>query len=107
LEADVVILSHVIHDWDEEHAATILRNTRPAMRRGGRLLIAEAILPPGNKPHPGKEMDVAMLLWGDGRERTLDEYRRLLDSAGLQLSRVVSLPSNPLGLSLIESVVAG
>jgi O-methyltransferase domain len=84
-----------------------LHNTRAAISRGDRLLLAEAILPPGNEPHPSKDMDVTMLLWGDGRERTLEEYRDLLDGAGLQLSRVVSLPPNPLGLALIESVVAG
>jgi hypothetical protein len=50
---------------------------------------------------------VTMLLWGAGRERTLVEYRDLLASAGLQLSRVVSLPPNPLGFSLMEAVIAG
>ena len=107
VEADVVIPSHVIHDWDDAHAATILRNTRAAMRQGDRLLVAEAIVPPGNEPHPSKQMDVTMLLWGDGRERTLEEYRDLLDSAGLRLNRVMSLPANPLGFSLIGSVIVG
>jgi SAM-dependent methyltransferase len=106
VEADVAILSHILHDWDEEHAARILRNTRATMRPNDRLLVAEAVLPPGNGPHPGKLMDVAMLVWSKGRERTLEEYHDLLASAGLQLSRVVPLAPNPLGLSVIEAVIA-
>jgi hypothetical protein len=50
-------------------------------------------------------MDVAMLVWSEGRERTLEAYRDLLARAGFQLGGVVPLPANPLGLSLIEAVI--
>ena len=105
-DADVAILSHILHDWDDEHALRILRNTRAVMRPNDRLLVVEAVLPPGDGPHPSKLMDVAMLVWSEGRERTLDEYRDLLASAGLELGRVATLPPNPRGLSLIEAVIA-
>jgi O-methyltransferase domain/Transcriptional regulatory protein, C terminal len=81
VEADVVIMSHIIHDWDDERALSILRNTRAAMRPDDRLLLAEAILEPGDEPHPSKQADITMLVWCDGRERTLEE--RVLSRAQL------------------------
>jgi SAM-dependent methyltransferase len=104
VKADVVLLSHIIHDWSDEQALTILTNARSAMRPGDRLVLAEALLPPGDTPHPSKRTDISMLVWCEGRERTLEEYRDLLGRAGLQFNRVLELPATPLGTSLIEAV---
>jgi hypothetical protein len=91
--ADAYILSHVIHDWNEEQCLTILGHCRRAMSSGGRLLLAEMVLPPGDAPHPGKMLDVCMLLLPGGEERTEAEYAALLDKAGFRLTRVVPTAS--------------
>jgi hypothetical protein len=66
---DAYVLSHIIHDWDEDQCLAILRHIRKAMNAGGRLLIAEMVLPAGDAPHPGKMLDIAMLVWPGGQER--------------------------------------
>jgi SAM-dependent methyltransferase len=104
--ADVLILCHIIHDWDDEGAVTILRNARAAMRPGDRLLIVDAVVPPGDDPHPSKAGDVMMLAFADGRERSAEEYRALLSRAGLRLSQVIPLPPTYDGSSLVEAVAA-
>src|SRR5215469_11794793 len=38
--ADAYVMRHIIHDWDDKHAAIILRNCRRAMAPNGRLLVA-------------------------------------------------------------------
>ena len=43
---DAYLLKHVIHDWDDERAAIILRNCRRAMPITGTLLIVEGVYPP-------------------------------------------------------------
>ena len=90
---DAYLLSHIIHDWSEEQCLTILRNCKKAMKPGGRLLIVEMVLPPGNEPHPGKMLDVMMLVGPGGQERTASQYEALLGKAGLRLTRVVPTPS--------------
>jgi hypothetical protein len=100
---DVYVLSHVIHDWDEDQCVTILSHCRGAMKRDGRLLIVEMVLPPGDAPHPGKLLDVAMLVMPGGQERTQEEYRDLLGRAGFHLTRVVPTES---AVSIVESVPA-
>ncbi|HEY6293167.1 MAG TPA: methyltransferase [Terriglobia bacterium] len=91
--ADAYILSHIIHDWDQEQCLTILGHCRRAMSRAGRLLLVEMVLPEGNTPHPGKMLDMVMLTVPGGEERTEAGYRALLDKAGFRLARVVPTAS--------------
>ena len=86
---DAYLLSHIIHDWSEEQCLTILGNCRRAMNPGSRLLIVEMVLPDGDTPHPGKIIDMGMLVAPGGQERTEPEYGTLLGKAGLRLARVV------------------
>ena len=66
---DAYVLSHIIHDWDEDQCLTILRHVRKVMNPAGRLLIAEMVLPEGDTPHPGKMLDMAMLVWMSSHAR--------------------------------------
>jgi hypothetical protein len=91
---DAYLLSHVIHDWTENHCLTILGNCRRAMNSGSRLLIIEMVLPAGDTPHPGKMVDMMMLVGPGGQERTEQEYTTLLGKAGLRLTRVCP-PNRP------------
>ena len=59
---DAYLLSHVIHDWNEDQCLTILGHCRKAMKPDGRLLIVEMVLPAGDTPHPGKVLDMVMLV---------------------------------------------
>jgi hypothetical protein len=87
--ADAYLLRHIIHDWDDEKATTILRNVHRAMGTGGKLLVVESVIPPGNEPSFGKFLDLAMLVIPGGEERTEEEYRSLYQAAGFRLTRIV------------------
>ena len=97
------LLSHVIHDWNEDQCLTILRNCRHAMTPASRLLIVEMVLPAGDAPHPGKLLDLAMLVMPGGQERTEEEYATLLRKAGLNLTRVIPTAS---AVCVLEAVSA-
>jgi hypothetical protein len=98
---DIYLLKHILHDWDDDRCAAILRNCRRAMPGGGRLLVVEALLPPGNEPSYGKYLDLAMLVLLTGRERSEEEYARLLEAAGFALSRVIPTRSE---VSVLEAI---
>lgn len=88
--ADAHLLRHIIHDWDDEKATTLLRNVHRAMGAGGELLVVESVIPPGNGASFGKLLDLAMLVIPGGEERTEDEYRKLYEAAGFRLTRIVA-----------------
>jgi alkyl hydroperoxide reductase subunit AhpC len=98
---DAYMLSHIIHDWSEGQCLTILGNCRRAMKPDSRLLLIEMVLPPGNTPHPGKVLDMMMLVGPGGQERTEQEYSKLLAKAGFRLTRVVPTES---AVSVVEAV---
>jgi SAM-dependent methyltransferase len=90
--ADAYMMKHIIHDWDDEDALKILKNCHAAMRPGGKLLVLESVIAPGNEPSLGKLLDIEMLLIG-GRERTEEDFRKLFASAGFELTSIVSTPA--------------
>jgi hypothetical protein len=100
---DAYLLSHVIHDWSESQCLAILGHCRHVMKPGGRVLLIEMVLPPGNAPHPGKILDMMMLVGPGGRERTAEEYAELLAKAGLKMTRTVPTAS---AVSIVEAVVS-
>jgi len=99
--ADAYLMRHIIHDWDDDKSITILRNCRRAMGQGGKLLIVEGVVPPGNEPSVSKFFDLAMMALPGGMERTEDEYRQLFEAAGFQLTRIVPTKT---WVSVIEGV---
>jgi len=102
--AERYVMKSIIHDWDDEHALTILKNCVKAMRGpSGKIILLEMVVGPTNQPGLAKWIDIEMLAIAGGRERTRTEYANLLARAGLRLDRVVST-AGP--LAVIEAVKA-
>jgi SAM-dependent methyltransferase len=102
--ADVHVLGSVLHDWDDEKAADILRASLRALPPGGRILVCELLVPEATEPHPARWSDLGMLVLLGGRERTLSEFDKLFAAAGLVRTRV--LPVGESSFSLIEATAA-
>ena len=100
---DAYMMKHIIHDWDDERAITILKNIRQAMNPGGRVLVIESVIADGNGHDFGKLLDIEMLVSPGGKERTAAEYEDLFKGAGLRLTRIVPTKSP---YSVIEAVAA-
>jgi hypothetical protein len=99
--AELYLLASVLHDWDDPHAARILAALGQSATKDARLRIFEMLLPEDAAPHRAKLSDVLMLLMFDGaRERTVGQYRELLEGTGWQLEQVVPSPGP---MSVIEA----
>lgn len=69
--ADIYVLKHIIHDWDDARCLRLLENCREAMQGDGRLLCVDAVLPPMGDTSgvPAKFLDVDMIVFDMGKER--------------------------------------
>jgi hypothetical protein len=85
---DVYVLSTILHDWDDERAAAILRTIRKAATADARLVVLETIVPPGNDPQGAKWLDLLMLALLGGRERDDAQWRALLVGSGFEPVRM-------------------
>jgi hypothetical protein len=100
-QADVYLLKDVLHDWGDPACAQILTTVRATMKPGSRLVLVED-LQERNKPSLTASLtDIQMLTQcDDGRQRSAEELRKLMEGAGLRPGSV-NLTSGP---ALVEGV---
>jgi len=103
--ANVYIMKHIIHDWEDEKCTQLLKNCHKSMQGNGRVVCVDAVLPPmGNSDGaPAKFLDLQMLVAITGKERTEDQWRHLYDLAGFEISSIMPLHDN-FGTSIVEGV---
>jgi len=100
---DAYIMKHIIHDWPDDICVKILQGCRKGVNVGGKLLVADSVIKPGNDPDFGKLLDLEMLLLPGGRERTEQQFRDLFAASGWRLNRVIPTASP---VSIVEGVPA-
>src|SRR5688572_7342783 len=79
--ADCYLIMQVIHDWENQKAARILDAIRKAAAPGAKLLLIECIVPEDSQPSWTKMLDLQMLTLLSGKERTENEYSKMLQTA--------------------------
>lgn len=93
VQADVVTLARVLHDWDDGDAIKILSQARAILSPGGKLFIIEMLM----EEHgvSGALCDLHLMMATGGRERSQKAFERLLAETGFRLvdvRRVAALP---------------
>jgi SAM-dependent methyltransferase len=103
--ADLYVLKHIVHNWDDARCIRLLGNCRAQLAEGGRVICADALLPPpGDAGAPAtKLLDVQMLVMFPGRERTREQWESLYAAAGLRIEQITPL-HDVFGTSLVEGV---
>ncbi len=82
-EADLFGLGKILHDWPDEKGIGLLRAIRQRLPSGGGILLAEKLLDEDKRgPIAAQLQSLNMLVCTEGKERTLGEFRSLLESAG-------------------------
>lgn len=89
-EAELYLLSRILHDWEDEKCRTILGNISRAMGEQSQLLVIEKMIP--------REMDARhmhlymndLYMWAvcGGKERTEEEFDGLFAKAGLKIKDI-------------------
>jgi O-methyltransferase domain len=91
--ADGYLLRHIIHDWTDEQSVQILSNCRKVIPAHGRVLLVEFTVSAANQASLGKDVDMMMLAFPGGMERTVAEYAELFEQSGFRLAKVTPTKS--------------
>ncbi|MGH9622566.1 MAG: methyltransferase, partial [Bryobacteraceae bacterium] len=109
--AEVYMMKHVLHGYQDEGAVEVLRRCRSAVPPEGRLLVIEFVLP-DIVDHADLELeqrlmsDLNMLAVTSGKERSAREWKALFDSAGFECRGITPVPGEL--VSIVEAApVAG
>jgi len=104
---DAYVLMEVLHDWTDGQSKRILQQIRKSAPAAAKVLIVETVLPgetawaDGKGAHFGHHLDINMLVLTGGRERTIEEFKRLFASSGWGLTRAIATASP---YSIVEGV---
>ncbi len=79
LNVDCALLSRVLHDWSDQNCIHILKNVHAIVT--GNLYIIENIA-------PAPLLDLNMLVMTEGKERTLQNFEKLLETTGFILENI-------------------
>ncbi len=97
-DADAYTIKRVLIGFSDDEVVTLLRRLRNVMREDSRLIILE---PRSTHDDLSIAMDLHMLVLGEGRVRTPEQFGKLLAAAGLTVNSVVDARL----LTLIEARV--
>lgn len=86
---DGIILSRVLHDWDDKRALHILKEVRKVTQNSGRLYVIENLL--DKDTGRGGLLNLNMWVMTGGKERTLEEFQSLCSQAGFRFETNFSL----------------
>jgi hypothetical protein len=101
--AEVYMLKHVLHGYDDATAIGILRQCRSVLPAEGRILVIEFVLPDViDRPDAELEYrltsDLNMLAVTGGQERSAVQWRDLLSSAELECRQIIPVPGESVAI---------
>ena len=86
---DAYLMMDIIHDWSDEESTRILKNLRPSAPAHAKLLLIEAVIRDDSIPNFVKILDIHMMTLVTGRQRTWQEFEKLLEPCGFHLEREI------------------
>lgn len=102
-EADVYMLKHILHDWDDEKCVDIMKTIHVSASKvkGSKVLIIEVLLDDA-RPLSQIEafLDLQMLALVNGKERSEKQWQPILENSGFKLQRIIRTGGD---LSIIEA----
>ncbi|VAI52462.1 unnamed protein product [Triticum turgidum subsp. durum] len=96
---DTILMKWILHDWSDEHCATLLKNCYDALPAHGKVVLVECILPVNPEATPeaqgGFHLDMIMLAHNPGgRERYEREFEALAKGAGFGAIKTTYIYAN-------------
>lgn len=88
------MLQWILHDWSDEDCVRILQRCKEAIPLGGKVIIIETVMDNDKDPEITRQrliMNMHMMLFHGGKERTKEEWQMLIHTAGYSKCQITSI----------------
>lgn len=90
-KGDIYLLKSIIHNLSDNQCIDLLNKIKEVLTGSSKILIIEPIIENNNQYSFAKLYDIQMLVGRNGgKERTLVEFKEIINKSGLKLNRVVT-----------------
>jgi demethylsterigmatocystin 6-O-methyltransferase len=96
-------MRNIIHDYPDERAVDILKNTIAALGPDSVILIDDMVVPNTGAHWQATQIDMIMMTSLAAKERTRDQWDTLVEKAGLKINKIYTYTAS-LQDSIIEVV---
>lgn len=106
---DLVLIANVLHIFDPDSARRLVHRAAKALGAGGRLVIRDGMVEPDRRtPEAALLFGVHMLVFSDdGRIYSTDEVAAMIESAGLEVTRVIRRAPDVEGAAIVGQKPVG
>jgi len=91
---DTIVMSRILHDWDDSKVLELLKNIDLSLKENGTLLLFETIVPEDSNYNFGITLNFNLLVCTGGKERTQKEFQSLLNKVKFEISQIKQGESN-------------
>ncbi|CAG8981319.1 hypothetical protein HYALB_00005119 [Hymenoscyphus albidus] len=104
--ARVYFYHHILHDWADTKCLEILAGLKPAMKPGySKLLLHEMIIPETKASGFHSMLDLTMMVFNAGMERTASQFTTLLEKAGFEVVKIWTPEGDHDADGIVEAMV--
>ena len=90
---DSICMKHIVHFLDDEKAVLLLKNCRKVLSPGNKLFIIDLVKEKNTSNYNYQlQLDLLMIHYLNGKERTLSEFEKLFADAGFKLENSTVVP---------------
>ena len=105
---DAICMKHVLCDWSDEDALTILKNIHSVLPSTGRVIIFDALLPSGKEAFESRQIqvfiDALLMIVGGRMERSQSQLRNVVKAAGFQIDSMAGTTSPSVNITVLLKV---
>ena len=91
IKGDAILLTKILHDWNDTSVKKILDNAYESLDDDGTLFITETVS--REIKSSGSILSLHLFLVNGGKERGVDEFRELMKSSGFLIKDIIKLQS--------------
>jgi hypothetical protein len=105
---DAICMKHVLCDWSDDEAVTILGNFHSVLPSTGIVILLDALLPSGQEAFHSRQIqvyiDALLMIVGERMERSQSQLSKVANAAGFQIDSVTGTASPSVNITVLSKI---